>query len=423
MLYIVNVEFVFYSFIYFMKSEKKEKINKKWIVTLARCKTYSFDEVKKAIRECLETFGGVESFVKPGQKVALKPNLLRAAEADSAVITHPSVVEAVGDIVLEAGGRPFVIDSPGSGIPYTPKFLKKVYKKGGYIKINKSIELNYDCGFKSVSFLKGKILKRFEIISPILDADVIINLPKVKAHSFTYLSCGVKNLFGVVPGFYKSAYHGRFQDQDGFGRMLIDLCMMLRPGLTICDGIVGMEGDGPSWGKRKMLGLVAASASPFLLDILIGNLIGFDPLEIHYLKQAVHEGLCPANISDVTIVADKDIEELRVSFEKPITFSCNRLTDRFKKIILLKLVCNMCEWVLSLKPLVDRKSCQGCGICVKGCPKRAIEIVDNISRINYGKCIRCYCCHELCPYGSIHLKRSFVHEILQRFVRDSNKNE
>ncbi len=403
-----------------MKPEKKKEINKKGIVALAGCQTYDFDRVKGSIRTILDALGGIESFVKPGQKVALKPNLLKAAKADSVVITHPSVVEAVGDIVLEAGGRPFVIDSPGSGIPYTPNSLKRVYKKGGYMKINKSIELNYDCGFKSVPFSEGKILKRFEIITPILDADLIINLPKVKSHSFTYLTCGVKNLFGVVPGFYKSAYHGRFQSQDSFGRMLIDLCMLIRPGLTICDGIVGMEGDGPSWGKRKILGLVAASSNTFLLDFLISSLIGFDPSEVYYLKQAMHEGLCPANIEDINIVAEKDIEEFYTSFERPVTFNHRRLTDSLKRIILLKLVCTMCEWILSVRPSVDRQSCRGCGICVKGCPQKAIELVDNISKINYSKCIRCYCCHELCPYGSIQLKRSLVHKILRRLVSDNS---
>ncbi|MGA1842583.1 MAG: DUF362 domain-containing protein [bacterium] len=392
-------------------------------MAITGCQTYNLDGVKKAIRSILKNFGGLESLIEPGQKVALKPNLLRGAEADSAVITHPSVVEAVGEIVLEAGGKPLIIDSPGSGIPYKSKFLKKVYKRCGYLGINKSIELNYDCKFESVPFHKGRILKRFEILSPILEADLIINLPKVKSHSFTYLSCAVKNLFGVVPGFYKSAYHGRFQDQESFGRMLIDLCMFLKPGLTICDGIVGMEGDGPSWGKRKMLGVVAVSDNPFLLDFLISNLIGFDPMEIHYLKQAVHERLCPANISRATIKADKDLEELHVSFEKPITISNKRLTDSLKKIILLKLVCNMCEWILSLKPFIDRQSCQGCGICVKSCPQKAIGLVDNISKINYSKCIRCYCCHELCPYESIMLKRSFGLKLLQRFVRDRNNEE
>jgi ferredoxin len=131
------------------------------------------------------------------------------------------------------------------------------------------------------------------------------------------------------------------------------------------------------------------------------------------------EGLCPRNISDINIVSEKDIDELRISFESPITFSYKRLTDSLKKIILLKLFCNLCEWILSVKPQIDKQLCRGCGICVKGCPRRAIEIVDNISRINNRKCIRCYCCHELCPYGSIHLKVPLVNKIHQRFVRNS----
>lgn len=396
-----------------MGSNQKKAENKR-IVSLISCHSYDSEEVERAVRASLTLLGGIGSFVSPGHKVALKPNLLRAADADSAVVTHPVFVEAVARIVIEAGGKPFVVDSPGAGIPFSSKSLRRIYNRCGYLDMDERIGLNYDTGFGTLRFPEGRILKQFEIIKPVLDADVIINLPKVKTHGFTYLSCGVKNLFGVVPGLYKSAYHGRFQDQGNFCLMLIDLCMLLKPDLTICDGIVGMEGDGPSNGKRKALGAVAASFDPFLLDLLISDLIRFNPLDVPYLRQAIQEGICVKDISHISVMPEGNLEGFRTSFMRPKTFSSQSLTDRVKRFIILKLLCRCFERLLIVKPYINKDLCRGCGICASGCPRNAIHIVDGCAIINHGECIRCYCCHEFCPYGSVFLERHFVDRFLKR---------
>lgn len=385
-------------------------------VTLIQCQTYRPSEVKNAICASLEPLGGIGSFVRPGQRVALKPNLLKAVDPEDAVITHPSIVGAVAEMIAQAGAHAFIIDSPGAGIPYTPVSLKRIYQRCGYMNIPAPVELNFDCRYTQVPYPEGRILKRFEILTPILEADLIINLPKVKTHSFTYITCGVKNLFGVVPGLYKPSYHGRFQEQEHFALMLIDLCQLLGPCLTICDGIVGMEGDGPSWGRKKSLGLVAASPNPFLVDMLISHLIGFDPMKIPGMRQAVDEGLCPENIhnNNIDLVTDRSIEELRVQFEAPSSFISKRLNERLKQIILLRILCHICKGILSAKPLVNRRLCQGCGICAKGCPKGAIRMTGHKAKIKYSRCIHCYCCYELCPHKSIHLKKTLFNLMLHK---------
>jgi len=387
------------------------------VVSLARCGSYAVDEVKRAVRAALEPLGGMGSFVKPNQRVALKPNLLRGADASSAVITHPSVVDAVARLVVEAGGSPFIIDSPGAGIPYAPWSLRRLYQRCGYIPLEHSAALNYDCRITTVPFADGRVLKRFDLLSPVLDADVVINLPKVKSHGFTYLSCAVKNLFGVVPGLDKPSYHGRFKDRERFGGMLIDLCLLLAPALTICDGIVGMEGDGPSWGGKKELGLLAASADPFHLDLVICSLIDFDPMRVPYLKQAVHEGICAADVSAVALKAPETLDSLRVPFSAPATFDAPGVIDRLRHAFLLRLVCHACGRLLSITPRVDTAGCRGCGVCVDACPNRAISMVSGRARINRHRCIRCYCCHELCPYGGIVLSPSRTGKILRALRR------
>ncbi|MGA1797048.1 MAG: DUF362 domain-containing protein, partial [bacterium] len=381
-------------------------------VSLSRCGSYAVDEVERAVRGALEPLGGMGSFVKPKQRVALKPNLLRGADASSAVITHPSVVEAVARLVTEAGGSPFVIDSPGAGIPYVPRALHRLYQRCGYLPLEHAVCLNYDCRTTTVPFAAGRMMKRFDVLSPVIEADVLINLPKVKSHGFTYLSCAVKNLFGVVPGLHKPSYHGRFKDRERFGSMLIDLCLLLAPALTICDGIVGMEGDGPSWGGLRELGLIAASADPFHLDLVICSLIDFDPLRVPYLRQAVHQGICAAEVSAVPLKAPGTLDALRVPFSPPATFDAPGVIDRLRHAFLLGVLCHACGRVLSITPRVDPATCRGCGVCAEACPNRAISMVSGRARINRRRCIRCYCCHELCPHGTVVLRPSWVRKIL-----------
>ncbi|MBN2372484.1 DUF362 domain-containing protein [bacterium] len=390
---------------------------KRDLITIFECVNYDQTEVKRVISDSLEPFGGMSGFVKAGQRVALKPNLLRPSHPDNSVTTHPAVVGAVAELVEQAGGRAFIIDSPGAGIPFIPSALKRLYKECGYMEISPPVELNFDCRFKNVSYKEGKILKRFEILNAILEADVIINLPKVKTHSFTYITCGVKNLFGVVPGLYKPAYHGRFDDQDDFALMLIDLCTFLRPSLTICDGITGMEGDGPSWGRKKSLGLIASSANPFLVDFLISYTIGFDPIKIPGIRLAIEYGLCPARVHEINLVTEKDIEDLKVSFEYPGSFLIKRPGDRLNRIIILKILCSIIKSILCVKPIIDAQLCRGCGICYKSCPKGAIEFLNDKARIDYSKCIRCYCCHELCPYNSVILHSPPLNRMLKKIQR------
>ncbi len=388
------------------------------LVTLVECKTYDLVEVRQAITRSLEPFGGIESFISPGQRVALKPNILRAADPGRAVTTHPAVAAVVAELVIKAGGTPFIIDSPGTCIPYVPNSLKRIYKKCGYMNLSPPVELNMDCRFEEVSYIEGKVLKRFEILSPVMEADAIINLPKVKTHGLTYLTCGVKNLFGVIPGLHKPAYHGKFQNREDFSIMLIDLYKLLKPCLTICDGIIGMEGDGPSWGGTRRLGLVTASPDSFLLDMIISYLIGFDPMKIPYLMQASKDNLCPENIHAIKTVNDKKIETLRVPFSPPNSFINKNLSKDFKlkQNILFNILCRTCKKILSVKPAIKKDSCQGCGICIKGCPKKAIKLLGTKAIIDYNKCIHCYCCHELCPYNCVYIKIPIFNRIL-RIVR------
>ncbi len=217
------------------------------LVTIERCSAYYGDNPRRALLRALEPLGGIEEFVKPGQKVLLKPNLLRKARPEEAVTTHPLLIKAVVELVQGAGGKAVIGDSPGAALAHTRNTLIKLYRGCGLDRVadETGAELSFDTGYRIIPLPNGKTVKRIEIIDAALNADVIINLPKFKTHNFTLLTGAVKNCFGLVPGLIKPAYHAKLPDLDDFSSMLVDLMEFADPALTIVDGVWGMEGEGP----------------------------------------------------------------------------------------------------------------------------------------------------------------------------------
>ena len=220
-------------------------------VSIVRCETYDEEEVLRGLRRSIDLLGGIETFVKRGDRVLLKPNLLYGKPPEKAVTTHPSVVRGMIEIVREAGGVPSIGDSPGM------ESLRKAAEKAGIKRVAD------ETGCSLVEFdrpivppdRKGKWFKQLEIDRSVLEADVIINLPKWKTHGQMLLTLGVKNLFGCIPGPRKALWHLKAgQDQERFARMLIDVYLTVRPALTLLDGIVGMDGNGPGSGRPVPLG-------------------------------------------------------------------------------------------------------------------------------------------------------------------------
>ncbi len=257
-------------------------------VSVVKCDNYSEPNVSGALSKCLKQIGGIERFVKSGDRVALKVNLLCAATPSRAVTTHPSVVAAIAKIVEGAGGKATIVDSPGAVARYTASNLRNLYQVTGMTEAadEGGAKLNYDTSSVSVSVPNAKLVKRFDIIKPILEADVVINLPKFKTHEFTYLTAGVKNLFGVLPGKTKAGYHATLKNIRNFSEMLIDLFLYVDPDLTVVDAIVGMDGDGPTSGRPRDLGFLVASKNALAVDVLLAEAVGIDPRSIPHIRAA-----------------------------------------------------------------------------------------------------------------------------------------
>src|SRR4030043_1809619 len=248
-------------------------------VSIVRCKDYNKENLKDAIKRCVGLIGGFEKFLNPQSKILLKPNLLLSAPPERAITTHPLFIEAVIENIVDITGKRkniLIADSFGPATPYNKKGMEKIYDATGILGIAErtGCKLNYSAEYECLSNKKGRIIKRIEVIKPVIEADVIINLPKFKTHNLTVISGAIKNMFGIIPGFTKVGYHLRFDDFESFSGMLLDIVSFIKPALNIMDGILGIEGEGPGRnGTPRRVGLVLASDDAISMDIIMSKIM------------------------------------------------------------------------------------------------------------------------------------------------------
>ncbi|HAG85136.1 MAG TPA: thylakoid-associated protein [Cyanobacteria bacterium UBA12227] len=255
-------------------------------VSLIRANSYDQQRLKTSLETLLAPLGGMEAFVKPGDRVLLKPNLLTAARPGKECITRPELVYAVAQRVQEAGGKPFLGDSPAFGT------AKGVAAANGYLPM--MAELNVPIvEFQGQRYeTLSNTFNHLRLCKEAMEADVIINLPKVKSHMQLTLTLGVKNLFGCVPGKMKAWWHMEAgKDACRFGEMLVETARAINPDLTIVDGIIGHQGNGPSGGEPRSLNILAASADIFALDQSLVNILNVDPALVPTIVAAMKLGL------------------------------------------------------------------------------------------------------------------------------------
>ena len=368
-------------------------------VYLSACAEYDFETVRHVLREQLDALH-VQEFLFPGCRVVLKPNLVLRSKPEEGMITHPVVVAAVAVELFERGaGQVVVAESPGG--PYSPPLLRSIYEAGGYTEMAKmyGFALNNDCSYAALEVPQGRRSKQFDIIRPILEADVLVNIAKLKTHGMMGLSAAVKNLFGCVPGLMKPELHCRFPERDAFAEMLVDLCCALKPSLNVVDGIVGMEGNGPTGGNPRFVGALAASRDPFALDLVCAALIHQSPVQVPYLRAGMARNVCPESVEEL-ILLGTSLPSLSVpDFEQPESCSVNFLDW------LPKFLRPLAEKIATPVPRIQQNNCVGCGKCAESCPQHTIRMVEGHATIDYRNCIRCYCCHEMCPKHVIDIKR------------------
>jgi uncharacterized protein (DUF362 family)/Pyruvate/2-oxoacid:ferredoxin oxidoreductase delta subunit len=363
-------------------------------VALVKCTTYDNNEVLKAVRAGLDLLGGVSAFVKPGDRIVLKPNVLIGTSPNNGVTTHTAVFRAAASLFKEAGGVVSYGDSPAFGK------CEPNMRRAGLKQVGDELELKlagFDFG-ESVSHKDALLVKKFVIANGVLDTDGLISLPRLKTHGFMLFTGAVKNQFGCIPGLLKSQYHVKLPDPYDFATMLVDLNTLIRPRLYIMDGITAMEGNGPRSGKLKQLNVLLFSSDPIALDATACRIIDLNPTIVPTSQPGEDARLGTYHVENIELVGG-DIESFfDQSFEVNRTPPAHSTGGRLSTFIKNR---------ITQRPVIDKARCDLCGVCVKMCPvqPKAVDWYKGDKsqppRYDYDRCIRCYCCQETCPDGAI----------------------
>ncbi len=365
-------------------------------VSIVKCENYEHDNVKSAIKKSLDFIGGLDKFVKPGKTVLLKVNAIIGFPAERAATTHPAVVRAMAELVKEAGGVPLVGDSSGA-FGFTGQSLEMCGIAGAAKEAGAQLVNFESTGTYSVN-VNGKILRTINIAKPVIDCDVLISMPKLKTHQLTKYTGAVKNFYGIIPGTGKAVIHQLAPGEQSLSQAVVDVYSAIKPALAVMDGIVGMEGEGATNGTPAESKVLISGADCVAVDAVASEVIGFYHKDILTTRFAHERGLGVGMLDEIEVIGEK-IGDVKMDFKKS-RYMAYRLPEFSRKLIF-----SFSENVSSVE--ISEDECKKCGICVKSCPVSAIKLEPN-PFIDRKKCIKCYCCHELCRNGAVELKTSFM---------------
>lgn len=373
-------------------------------VALVKCDRYQSPDVEDAIKTAVDLVGGMNAFVKPGDRVLVKPNMLQAHAPERRVTTDPTVLSAVLRLVLDAGGKPIVADSPAM------ESARRVAKKSGLGASADFFQVPIQALGSPVRVPtpSRSVYRSLELSRDALDADVVINLPKLKTHTYMHLTLGVKNLFGTVVAQRKAEWHmAAGLDREAFANMLLDINRTIAPALTIMDGVYGMEGRGPNNGDSRAVGVIAASADALALDMALIRTLGVNPSSFPLFSAAVKRGLVQKDFNNITRLGDaadlvlKDFAVPQTGIQISSSGFLGSLTRRH----------------IIARPIQNTQKCAACGKCVKVCPPQALTLKEHKLAFNYDTCIRCYCCQEVCDEDAIDFHQGMIGRLLNRLGR------
>lgn len=373
-------------------------------VVLLPCEEYDEEKIYTLMKQGLELLGGLESLIPDNAKILLKPNLLKKAEVEKAVITHPVVVGAFARILRECGYENIVLaDSCGHG---TTQAVIRGTGMDTYLDKYQIPAIDYSEGIKT-AYPQGVQAKEFVLPRELLEQDCVISLSKMKTHALERITGAVKNSYGFVYGFHKAKGHTQYPSADSFARMLIDLNKCVAPRLYVMDGIMAMEGNGPGSGDPVPMNVILMSTDPVALDSVFSRLIYLKPEMVPTNYHGEKMGLGTWKEENITLLTP----ECEVSMQEAVDrygnpdFNVDRTEVRKNIWTRMAGALN----IFQKKPYIEADKCIRCGICVQSCPVpgKAVEFRKGKNKppvYDYKKCIRCFCCQEMCPKKAIKVK-------------------
>lgn len=354
---------------------------------------YDDSDLKQVVFHMMHAMGG--DAISSGATVIVKPNFLLAADPEKGITTHPKILRYVAEFILDKGCRPVISDSPPMGS------FEKILSKGGYVEALSGLDVVMRPFREPAKIDIGEPFGFIEIAKDALEADVVINLAKLKTHAQMLLTLGVKNMFGCVIGLKKPEWHFRAgTDREMFARLLVQIYKAVSPAMTIIDGVLALEGQGPGKsGTPRELNLLAGSRDAIAVDMAVCSVLGLEPRNLLTNGAAGQLQLAPEEIhvhGEFNILSDFKFPDIR-----SMTIGPHILQGFMRKHILQK-------------PVSDNQKCKLCGECWRYCPAKSIHRHIKGIRFNYDTCIRCFCCMEICPHGAITIKEPLLGKLFRK---------
>jgi uncharacterized protein (DUF362 family)/NAD-dependent dihydropyrimidine dehydrogenase PreA subunit len=346
----------------------------------------SYENARQAVDRAFELF----PLSLKGKKVLLKPNVLRSSEAKEGIVTNPAFLRAVVDKVETLDPSSLIVgDNPGL---FSYGANEESFSKTGLMEAAKGHYKNIGNDSLKVSF-NPRYMPTVSVSRDVMEADVLISLPKFKTHGLTVVTGAIKNSYGLLPGAQKAMLHKAAGSPELFHEIIVDVFRLRVPDLFIVDAVVGMEGNGPASPDLRHIGMILASDNAVAVDAVIASMMGYDPGRLRFLRLAKEAGLGDFDLTTIEIIGE--LKRLRDFKLPPLGGEAILRNDVLQSMIHRR---------ASLRPRADPEKCTGCGTCVDHCPVSALFIVSQVPEVDAGTCIACFCCQEICPEKAIALR-------------------
>lgn len=364
------------------------------VVAILRASAYEAKTLASSLERGLSLLGDLDSLFRGNVKVFIKVNLLSPfAPVENAIFTHPYFVREV--VKFLKNWNVSIVVGDDISLRQGDAFASSGYR-AALADCGVALSSLKEKGFREIT-VKGEIMDRIHYSQEALEADCLLNLPKLKTHSFTIYTGAIKNMFGLVPHGLRLRCHREHIWSEVFSNALVDIFSVRPPDLNIMDSVVAMEGEGPSSGNPRQIGLILASRDATALDAIAGKIIGLAAERVFTTRHAHRRELGLGKVEEVQVkgelLADVLIPDFKLSAVAVSLFRRHWPSFLYAYF----------QEKLAFLPRIKRDSCTGCGDCLQACPTEAIKMLDERAWINPEKCIHCLCCHEVCRFKSVHL--------------------